>query len=281
MNATIREPAVAGRFYPGTERALREDVDAMLGAPRADAAFARLLLVPHAGYIYSGAIAAQGYTRVLVPPLVVVLAPNHYGTGAALAMPRRGSWRTPLGDMPIDEEAAVAIAGRDAELRDDWRAHARDHALEVHLPFLQRRAAQQGVPPPGIVPLSCGTLELRSLLAAGEAIAEGLREVKREAVRDVLIVVSSDMSHYIPASEARALDLPALKLACAIEPEALHAEVLGKGISMCGIAPAVAGLAAARALGCSRGELVRYGHSGEVTRDDDSVVAYATVLVPA
>lgn len=279
MNATIREPAVAGTFYPASPRALAADVDAMLGPARDDARFLRLLIVPHAGYVYSGRIAAEGYALARLPPLIVVLAPNHYGTGAPLALPLRGAWRTPLGDVAIDEDAARAIAARDAHLRDDWRAHARDHALEVQLPFVQRLAAAQGAAP-RVVTLSCGTLDLSRLLSAGEAIAAALRELGRDAESDVLLVVSSDMSHYVPARRARALDMPALELACAIEPERLHAEVLGKGISMCGIAPAVAGLTAARALGATSGRLVRYGHSGEVTGDDESVVAYATVAVP-
>lgn len=276
-NPTVREPAVAGTFYPGRPAELREGVEALLGPPR-ESGPARLLLAPHAGYMYSGSIAGEVYSRIAPPPLVVVLAPNHWGLGAPLAMPRRGSWRTPLGTLAIDPAAADEVASRDPLLKDDWRAHARDHALEVQLPFLQVRAAQEGRPAPALLTISCGTLDLPALLQLGDALASGLRALGREKIEDVLIVVSSDMSHYIPAAEARSLDLPALRLALALEPEALHDEVTGKGISMCGIAPAVAGLAAARALGARPGELVRYGHSGEVTGDEDSVVAYAALL---
>jgi hypothetical protein len=280
MRDTIREPAVAGTFYPADAVELRRQVEACLGDDSPSPSSARLLLVPHAGYVYSGRIAGAAYREARVPPTCVVLAPNHHGIGAALALPRRGSWRTPLGDLAIDEAVSTAIAAREPRLRDDWRAHARDHALEVQLPFLLVRARQGSAQAPRLVTLSVGTHDLDALRAAGEAVAAGLIDAGCADPEQVLLVVSSDMSHYIPAAEARALDLPALEHVAAVEPEALHAEVLGKGISMCGIAPAVAGLFAARALGASPGRLLRYGHSGEVTGDDREVVAYAAVLVP-
>ena len=273
----IRDPAVAGTFYPARPEELRRQLRSFL-EPAARTRPARLLMVPHAGYVYSGAIAGEGYRLVEVPPLVVVLAPNHYGVGAPLALPLSGTWRTPLGDVEIDEEAAAAIFERHPGFSDDWRAHARDHALEVHLPFLQERAAEQGTSF-RIVSISVGTHELSELLAAGRAIAEGLRALGRDSAADSLLVVSSDMSHYIPAAAARTRDLPALERVVADDPEGLHAEVLGHGTSMCGVAPAVAALEAARLLGAGAGELVRYGHSGEVTGDDSEVVAYATVLL--
>lgn len=273
----VRDPAVAGSFYPDRPEELRRQLRSFL-EPAEPPRPARLLLVPHAGYVYSGAIAGEGYRRVAVPPLVVVLAPNHYGVGAPLALPRSGSWRTPLGDVELDEEAAAAIAERHPGFSDDWRAHARDHALEVHLPFLQERAAEQGTDF-RLLALSVGTHELGELLAAGRALAEGLRSVGRAGPDESLIVVSSDMSHYISAPAARERDLPALEHVVADDPEGLHAEVLGRGTTMCGVAPAVAGLEAARRLGAGPGELLRYGHSGEVTGDDREVVAYATVLL--
>jgi AmmeMemoRadiSam system protein B len=276
--AVIRDPAVAGTFYPAQPDALRAQLQGFLaGSPR-KARPVRLLLGPHAGYLYSGAIAGEGYRLVELPSLVVILAPNHYGVGAPLALPRSGTWRTPLGDLPIDEQATAAIAARHAGFGDDWRAHARDHALEVHLPFLQELAARQGTGF-GVVTLSVGTHDLGELLAAGRAVACGLRDCGRESASETLIVVSSDMSHYIPAEEARRRDLPALERVLAGDPEGLHAEVLGQGVSMCGVAPAVVGLEAARRLGTGAGELVRYGHSGEVTGDSSEVVAYASVIL--
>ena len=282
MSSTVRDPAVAGTFYPARPEALRAMISACLAEGASSRSQARLLMAPHAGLVYSGRIAGRGYARVEIPPLVVVLAPNHYGVGAQLALPRSGAWRTPLGTLSIDERATSAItsaAGPAADFRDDWRAHARDHALEIQLPFLQVACEERDVPMPAIVTLSCGTHELASLVAAGEALAGGLVALHRDSPRDVLLVVSSDMSHYIPEDEARALDIPALEMVRRCEPEALHREVTSKGITMCGIAPAVAGLAAARVLGAGPGELVAYGTSGDVSGDRGSVVAYASVLL--
>jgi AmmeMemoRadiSam system protein B len=279
MNPTIRDPAVAGSFYPSRPADLEAQVEAMLGPLASPPEPLRMILVPHAGYVYSGAIAGVAYRLVAPPPLVVVLAPNHYGVGAKLALPRRGSWRTPLGLLAIDEDATAALASHDPAMSDDWRAHARDHALEVQLPFLQVLARRRSIEQPRLVTLSCGTHDLRALVAAGEALAAALRDVGRDAPGAALIVVSGDMSHYIPAREARALDLPVLEHACAVDPEGFHAEVFGKGVSACGVAPAVVGLAASRALGSRHGTLLRYGHSGEVTGDEAQVVAYAAVSV--
>lgn len=276
--AVIRDAAVAGSFYPAQPEELRAQLAGFLaGSPR-EPRFERLLLGPHAGYVYSGAIAGEGYRLLEVPPLVVLMAPNHYGVGAALALPGAGTWRTPLGDLEIDEEATAAIAAHHSGFRDDWRAHARDHALEVHLPFLQARAAEQGRSFQ-LVTLSVGTHDADELLAAGRAVAAGLESLGRGAVEQSLLVVSSDMSHYIAADEARRRDLPALDRVLSDDPEGLLAEVLGQGVSMCGVAPAVVGLEAARRLGAGPGELVRYGHSGEVTGDSAEVVAYASVLL--
>lgn len=287
MNSTIRDPAVAGTFYPERAAELRSVVTRCLAAAIRPREAARLLLAPHAGLIYSGAIAGAGYGCVEIPPLIVVLAPNHHGIGAPLALPRRGAWRTPLGELAIDEAATAAIAARGArasprvDFRDDWRAHARDHALEVQLPFVQVACEARGVASPRLVTLSCGTHDVARLVAAGEAIAAGLADLGRTRPADVLLVVSSDMSHYIPADEARALDLPVLDLVRRCLPEALHAEVMGRGIGMCGIAPAVTGLAAARALGFGEGELLAYGSSGDVTREWGKVVAYASLRLKA
>jgi len=272
----VRPPAVAGRFYPADPATLRAEVEAYVaggaGAP------ARLLFVPHAGYVYSGRIAGAGYRDVAVPTLVVVLAPNHFGVGAPLALPRRGAWRTPLGDLALDADASDAVAARSRLFADDWVAHARDHALEVQLPFLQVLRADD---PPRLVTLSVGTHDRAALLEAGLALGRGLADAGLTRPDDVLIVVSSDMSHYISARRARELDLPVLDLVCRADAEGLHERVTARGLTVCGAAPAVVGLAAARALGVAPGRVVRYGHSGEVTGDDSEVVAYASVLLPA
>jgi hypothetical protein len=267
---------VAGSFYPAEPAALRAAVASFLvdGRP----APARLLFVPHAGYVYSGRIAGAGYAGTVVPPLVVVLAPNHHGIGAPLALPRAGTWRTPLGDLAVDEAASRAVAARCPLFEDDWRAHSRDHALEVQLPFLQ---VLRGADPPTLVTISVGTYDRAALLSAGAALARGLADAGVTRADQVLLIVSSDMSHYLPAARARELDLPVLELLRTADAEGLHERVTSRRLSVCGAAPAVVALAAARELGVAPGRVVRYGHSGEVTGDDSDVVAYASVLLPA
>lgn len=279
----VREPAVAGFFYPDDAATLRREVEGFLAGGPGEPSHERLAFVPHAGYRYSGAIAGEAFRELTIPSLVVVLAPNHHGIGAPLALPTSGQWRTPLGRLGIDEDASRAIteagASSDhrADFRDDWVAHSRDHALEVELPLLQVASPR----PPSIVTLAVGTYGLEELLAAGRAIAAGLASVGRTAPEDVLIVVSSDMSHHVPAERALQLDEPVLRLVESADAEGVHRTVTENALSVCGFAPAVVGLAAARELGVGPGRLVRYGNSGDVTGDDSQVVAYASILLPA
>lgn len=228
------------------------------------------VLVPHAGYVYSGPCAGAVYATVDVPERVVILGPNHTGLGAPLAIHSRGEWETPLGRVPVDESLAGSLLQECPDLEKDSAAHEREHSLEVQLPFLQ-------VIRPGfrMVPVCVGTHDVGRLVRLGEALA---RVIGREPDR-ILIVISSDMSHYIPADEASRLDRMAIDRIEAVEPEALHEVVQREGITMCGIAPAVAGLAACRALGAGTGALVCYTCSGERTGDFDSVVAYAGLTI--
>jgi len=267
----IRRPAVAGAFYPAGEDSLRTELQALTGGCRApDAPPPRALLVPHAGYVYSGRIAARTYLSSGLPDRFVVLGPNHTGEGEPIAVQSEGAWRTPLGDAPIDAPLAAAILDAAGPARVDPAAHRREHSIEVQIPFLQHLA-------PGcrFVPICVGTQRLEALLELGEALARAIAA----AAGPVTLVLSSDMTHYEPADAAERHDRPALEKILAIDPEGLLRVVREGGISMCGVAPAVAGLAAARRLGARRGTLVAYGHSGERTGDLSSVVAYAGVAI--
>jgi MEMO1 family protein len=267
----IRRPAVAGSFYPADPKTLERDLDGLTGGRRPPAGpAARALLVPHAGYIYSGRIAASTYLTARLASRVVIMGPNHTGSGEPIAVMPEGAWRTPLGDAPIDAPLAAAILACCPEARRDEVAHRREHSLEVQVPFLQRLV--DGL---SIVPICVGTHRLASLLALGRAVAEALRSVPGET----LLLMSSDMSHYVPAAVAESQDRKALDRVLALDPEGLHRVVLGEDISMCGMAPAVAGLMAVRESGAATARLVAYGNSGERTGDFDSVVAYAGVAI--
>jgi len=170
----------------------------------------------------------------------------------------------------IDAPLARAILERCPQARVDGSAHSREHSLEVQLPFLQHLIGEFR-----FVPICVGTLRLPILLDLGRAVAEAIAAAGDE----ILLIVSSDMSHYVPATVAARLDRKAIERVLALDPEGLHRVVREEDISMCGVAPAVAGLEAARRIGAREARLVAYSHSGETTRDLRSVVGYAGVAV--
>ena len=263
-----RRPAVAGSFYPAHTETLEREVRACLGEVRGSRR-AVAVLSPHAGYIYSGSCAGRTYAEIAVPGLAVVLCPNHTGLGEPLALMTEGEWETPLGTVPVDGALAMRLKDLDPEISIDAGAHTREHALEVQLPFLQ--VLRPGI---RIVPLCVGTRRLSSLLGLGDAIAGAIRA----SGEDVLIVISSDMSHYIPFEKARLRDAIAIDRMENLDAEGLHEAVESEDISMCGYCPAVAGIRAARSLGATRGTLVCYTSSGDRTGDYDEVVAYAGMV---
>lgn len=263
---TVREPAVAGRFYGADPRALAAEVDRLLAAP-GEKVRALGVVAPHAGYVYSGGVAGAVYGRVDVPPRVVVLGPNHTGMGDPVALYTGEAWRTPLGVVPIDRELTAALAAGE-DVTADALAHRHEHSLEVQVPFLQR--ARPGV---SIAALCLGPLPLEACAALGRAVARAAKAA------GALVVASSDMSHYVPAGVAREKDRHAIDRVLALDPEGLYATVRRERITMCGFVPATVMLFAARELGAASAELVRYAHSGEVTGDERSVVGYAGVIV--
>lgn len=271
----MRAPAVSGRFYPGTpvelERTVRDLLDPI--RPIAHPADARGALVPHAGYLYSGLTAAHVFARVRVPPVVVIVAPNHTGAcrspgGASLW--EAGAFQTPLGEMPVDERFGAALLAECDLVAPDHAAHVDEHAVEVEVPFLQIVA-----PGSRIVPLVLAWDDWESSRALGQALARVIRAWPDA----VLLLASSDLSHYEPANAAELKDAVALSAIQAIDGAELLARCHRERISMCGRAPAACMLAALRALGATRAEVVDYRHSGWVTGDESSVVGYAGVLI--
>ncbi len=263
----VREPAVAGRFYPARASELRREIDGLLGPSAGSPALA--VVGPHAGYVYSGAIAGEAYARVEVPMRVILLGPNHTGMGARRALWARGAWKIPGDLVPIDEQLAERVR-RMADLEDDHRAHQQEHSLEVHLPFLRARQ-----PHVSLVPICLGPLELEECRSIGHGIASAVRETDGE----VLLVASTDMSHYISAEAARERDQMALARVQELDPEGLYRTVTRHDISMCGFIPTTVALFAALELGAEHAELVRYGNSGDVSGDYQRVVGYAGLVV--
>ncbi len=269
MTTTVRRPAVAGSFYPGTRDGLRAQVEA-LWPKVAQPEPAIGVVVPHAGYVYSGRVAAAVYAQVELPDTLVILGPNHSGVGARAAIMTSGQWDTPLGGVPLDAELAQGILGHGTAIRDDPLGHLREHSIEVQLPFLQRFER-----PFRFVPISLLGQDFPLCQEVGQAVARAVMAASRR----VLLVASTDMSHYVSRAEASRKDRLALEAILALDPVALHRVVRDHGISMCGYHPTTAMLIAAKALGATRAELVVYTDSGEVTRTFDQVVAYAGLVI--
>lgn len=264
-----RQPVVAGQFYPGRADELRRTVEGYMAGEQPPRP-AIGMMVPHAGYVYSGAITGQTFSHVEIPPTVVMLGPNHTGYGSHLAVYPSGSWSTPLGESAVDADLAARISKECPGAKADDLAHRFEHSLEVQIPFIQVKS-----PTTRIVPVCVGHSSLDSLLAFGEALGQVLETTPGK----ILLVGSSDMTHYESAEKAREQDMKALKKILELDPDGLYHLVLTERISMCGVFPMVALLAAARHLGAKKGTLVHYGNSGDVTGDRAEVVGYAGVVI--
>ncbi|MGA9565973.1 MAG: AmmeMemoRadiSam system protein B [Candidatus Korobacteraceae bacterium] len=277
MSTAVRQPAVAGRFYPGNAQLLRAEVEtfttarAVAGQEAAESKIAAIgCIVPHAGYMYSGAVAGAVYRRLKLPKRCVILCPNHTGKGEPLAIMSEGAWHTPLGDVNIDTQLAESLKGAFPLLSEDQEAHRYEHALEVQLPFLQ-------VLKPAIqfVPITVGTSNFEVLSALGKVIGTALANLSEPA----LVIASSDMNHYESDDVTRVKDRSAIEQILVLDPRGLYDTVRAEDISMCGYGPATIMLTAARQLGATKAELIRYATSGDVSGDRDMVVGYAGMAV--
>lgn len=283
-----RRAVVAGQFYPGDAPQLRGTVQRFLDAaakfPAECAARiahkgALAAMVPHAGYVFSGALAGITLAQAALSDTIIILAPNHTGLGERFAVWNGGPWQTPLGSIPVDQQLSQALVDSGAGFLPDDQAHLRDHSIEVVVPFLQVLR-----PDASIVALSIGGGRPDSLRAAGRALAVLLQE-RGAAGRPVSLVVSSDMNHFKPHAETVSLDAMALEKIRALDPEGLFATVRAHGISMCGVLPMTMALCACRELGADSACITGYATSGQTGKaygaGMDKVVGYAGALVPA
>ncbi len=267
----VRQPAVAGRFYPGDPDALRAEVAELLGGAAGGGGKRHLgVVAPHAGYVYSGPIAGKVFADTIVPRRVVVLAPNHTGRGARAAVWTRGAFALPGDRVPVDEELAARLVEAGVGFVADKEAHRFEHALEVELPFLRARN-----PEATVTPVILGGLDGAECIALGRTLAELVGALDEE----VLVVASSDMSHYLPDDVTRRIDRHAIEPMLAADPARLYDVVAREDISMCGVLPATAMLSYARARGASGGTLVAYGTSADAFGDGDRVVGYAGIAI--
>ncbi|MFA6599868.1 MAG: AmmeMemoRadiSam system protein B [Candidatus Omnitrophota bacterium] len=265
----IRKPHVAGSFYPADPSELREFFDTSFhSAP--NPVRAKAVIVPHAGYVYSGQTAANVFSRVEVPAQVVLIGPNHHGMGAEFAVDPDGIWETPLGRVEIAAPLAKQLLAHSSSLTADSPAHAFEHSLEVIVPFLQKRN-----PSVQIVPLLLNTLNLarvrRTALECARVIAE--------SGGDILLAVSTDMSHYESDEATRHKDPFALRAIENLDAEALACAVKDHRITMCGFVPVYMLLAMHEILHFEKATLVDYRTSADASGDYERVVGYAGFIL--
>lgn len=265
----IRQAAVAGQFYPGSQSALIRELQILLPAVKTRKK-AIGVISPHAGYLYSGSTAGQLLAGIELPRTVVILGPNHHGAGTLAAVSPDDGWQTPLGVVPIEKRLAGLIRQHVPQVELDSSAHRHEHSLEVQVPFLQYLR-----PDLAIVPLCLAFGDY----AGCELLGNGLAAAIQDFGEEVLILASSDMTHYESAATAKRKDSLALERVLAFDAKGLVDVCRAERITMCGVIPAAVMLVAAKALGATAAELVAYTNSGQVTGDEREVVAYAAVAV--
>jgi len=272
----IRNPAVAGQFYPGSVRGLVEEVRSCV-EPDAVKTDAFGLVCPHAGYMYSGKVAGAVYSRINMPDTFIIIGPNHYGLGSDFSIATAGVWRTPLGEVRVDSLLASEILKNSKHLDEDPFAQEREHSLEVQIPFMQFFSKEFQ-----IIPINIRHYEPdESFLQMCRDIGSGIARVVSGAGCKVTVVASTDFTHYEPQSVAREKDMAALDAIVALDATRLFRVVRERDISMCGFAPVAVTITACKLLGAKKAQLVKYMTSGDTTGDYSSVVGYGGVIITA
>jgi len=259
----MRLPAVAGQFYPGSGAELAHQLDGMLHPEKEISCLGAV--VPHAGYMYSGQVAAAVYSRLPKAETYVLIGPNHHGLGSPVAL-SRDSWKTPLGMAEPDLELADMLAG--SIIDHDETAHLREHSIEVQIPFLQKRF--QGFK---ILPICMGLQDEHTALEVGQELSRAMQKHNRSC----MVIASSDFTHYEPQETARKVDAKLLEAILNMDVPELYNRVYRYDATACGYGPIAATITATAALGAKAGQLLAYATSGDVSGDYSQVVGYAAI----
>jgi AmmeMemoRadiSam system protein B len=281
MDPLIRRPSQAGAFYEGSAKSLRQQLEwcfkhkfgpgklpEVKKGPRKIIA----LICPHAGYMYSGPIAAHSYYNLALdgkPEIAVILGPNHTGMGSGVSLMGEGTWNMPLGDVNVDSDIANKIWESSKIIDLDDTAHISEHSIEVQLPFLQYIYDSDLK----FVPIVMLMQDLQTSRMVGDAIAEAL------AGKNAVIIASSDMTHYEPQEYAERKDKMAADAILELDEEKLQSIVDSQGITMCGPGPVTAAITAAKKLGATKASMLCYKTSGDITGDYSQVVGYLAAAI--
>ena len=273
----VRKPAVAGSFYPANKDALLQAIENCFmhsygpqKKPPVESGRKIIGMVcPHAGYMYSGPVAAHSYYAAssLNVDLVIMIGPNHYGIGSGVATTKEGFWETPLGLIDVDNNAAENVAKISGIVDFDDYAHSEDHCLEVQLPMLQYIYEQFK-----ILPIIMWMQDKDTATDVGKAVAEIVKD------RNALLIASSDFTHYEPNEEAHRKDKELINAILELDVNRYYTVLRKLEVSACGYGAIASVMIAAKILGAKKGELLKYATSGDVAGKKDSVVGYGSIL---
>jgi len=265
----LRKPSVAGQFYPEDSKTLGVMIDRF--RPKESSKIsAKGIILPHAGYAYSGSVAVATVNQVLAKPRLILLGPNHTGLGDNFSLWSKGKWEVPLAVIDIDEELAAKILEKGNLVSDDRLAHQHEHSLEVQLPILYRSFGDFS-----FVPIACQQAPLETYREVATQIIEGIKGIEN----DVLFVGSTDLTHYESDQAARMKDRIAIGAIVNLDEEALISEVKKNKISMCGLAPIAILICCLKKLGARKSQVVLYQTSGDTSGDKLSVVGYVGMII--
>lgn len=265
-----RKSYVAGYFYPSGKKELSDMVSGYIDS-RSEKKYAVAVICPHAGLIYSGKVAGSVYSSVKLPDTIILLGPSHGYMPHKAAIMTSGKWETPFGDIPVENQLAADIAKNASWVKEDREAHAREHSLEVQLPFIKYLKPEFSMVPI-LISYYADYSDLKEL---GKTIAASIKRYDQK----VLMVASTDMSHQVSQETAKEKDFMAIDEILEMQPKKLYEVVRENNISMCGFQPTIAAMVAAQALGAGQAELIQYQTSGDVTGDYNEVVGYAGIRI--
>jgi len=263
----MRNPVVAGQFYPGNADGLKHQLEALFKDVVEETLPIKGAIVPHAGYIYSGHVAAEVYARLSARKTTyVIIGPNHHGLGSPLAF-SKDIWKTPLGEVESDTDLADALTG--SIIIHDEIAHKHEHSIEVQLPFLQVRFSGFK-----ILPISMGMQDEETAIEVGQSIVSASKKLNR----DITVIASSDFTHYEPQEIARKVDTKLIEAILNMDVSEFYRRVYNQNATACGYGPIAATMTAAMKLGAISGKLLRYATSGDVAKDYRQVVGYGAIV---
>ncbi len=274
----VRTPAVAGMFYPETQQETRSSIKEcflhefgpgkMHPTQKKESIIG--VICPHAGYMYSGPVAANSYYAIssLKPDLVIIIGPNHWGIGCDVATMKEGIWRTPLGDVEVDTAAAVEINSISKLVELDFFSHTKDHSLEVQIPMLQEIYSHKFK----ILPIILNDQSYNAAKEIGMAISKLARGKK------IVIIGSSDFTHYEENEFAHEQDKSLIEPILEMNVDKFYRVLQEKQVSACGYGAIASTMIACKELGARKGTLEKYATSGDITGEKASVVGYASII---